>query len=120
MTVEHHDAPITVAGLGPVGSCLAIEAALANDPLATAAPSHARGVGGAASVVGPGWAFGAVAVASVGLAVWAATTPAFPPREPQPLSALISGNRGPPSTGLFTADEEAERVAGGVEDDPQP
>src|ERR671915_110689 len=53
-------------------------------------------LGGAASVAGTGWAFGVVAVASVGLAVWAATTPAFPPREPQPLSALFGagGDRG--------------------------
>jgi MFS family permease len=50
-------------------------------------------LGGAASVVGTGWAFGAVAVASVGLAVWAATTPAFPPREPQPLSAIFGALR---------------------------
>ena len=50
-------------------------------------------LGGAASVVGTGWAFGVVAVASVGLAVWAATTPAFPPREPQPLSALFGALR---------------------------
>jgi MFS family permease len=50
-------------------------------------------LGGAASVVGTGWAFGGVAVASVGLAVWAATTPAFPPREPQPLSALFGALR---------------------------
>lgn len=28
MTVEHHDAPIAIAGAGPVGSCAAIEAAL--------------------------------------------------------------------------------------------
>ena len=50
-------------------------------------------LGGAASVAGTGWAFGVVAVASVGLAVWAATTPAFPPREPQPLSALFGALR---------------------------
>jgi MFS family permease len=46
-------------------------------------------LGGVASVVGTGWAFGAVAVASVGLAVWAAATPAYVPEEPQPLSALF-------------------------------
>jgi MFS family permease len=46
-------------------------------------------LGGVASVVGTGWAFGAVAVASVGLAVWAAMTPASVPEKPQPLRALF-------------------------------
>ena len=45
-------------------------------------------LGGLATVVGTGWAFGAVAVASLGLAVWALLTPATPPGEPQPLSML--------------------------------
>jgi MFS family permease len=50
-------------------------------------------LGGAASVVGTGWAFGAVAIGSTGLAVWAATTPAYRPPEPQPLSALFAALR---------------------------
>src|SRR5688500_6545351 len=52
-------------------------------------------LGGTASVVGTSWAFGAVAVASVGLAVWAAVTPAYVPQEPQPLSALFAALRDP-------------------------
>ena len=36
-------------------------------------------------MTGPGWAFGAVAAASLGLAVWALLTPAARPEEPQPL-----------------------------------
>jgi MFS family permease len=52
-------------------------------------------LGGTASVVGTDWAFGAVAVASIGLAVWAAMTPAFVPDEPQPLGALFSALRDP-------------------------
>lgn len=50
-------------------------------------------LGGAASVVGTGWAFGAVAVASIGLAVWAAATPAAAPGEQQPLGALFHALR---------------------------
>jgi predicted MFS family arabinose efflux permease len=45
-------------------------------------------LGGLASVAGTGWTFGAVAAASLGLAGWAAATPAGRPTEPQPLSAL--------------------------------
>jgi predicted MFS family arabinose efflux permease len=45
-------------------------------------------LGGLASVAGTGWTFGAVAAASLGLAGWAAATPASRPTEPQPLSAL--------------------------------
>jgi len=45
-------------------------------------------LGGVASVAGTGWTFGAVAAASLGLAAWAAATPASRPAEPQPLSAL--------------------------------
>jgi MFS family permease len=52
-------------------------------------------LGGAASVVGTSWAFGAVAVASVGLFAWAAATPAYVPREPQPLGALFAALRDP-------------------------
>src|ERR671915_1653174 len=50
-------------------------------------------LGGAASVVGTGWAFGAVAVPAVGLAAWPARGPGSPPREPQPLSALFGALR---------------------------
>lgn len=45
-------------------------------------------LGGIASVAGTGWTFGAVAAGSLGLAAWAAATPATRPSEPQPLSAL--------------------------------
>ena len=50
-------------------------------------------LGGAASLVGTGRAFGAVAVIGVLLAGWAATTPAFPPGERQSLSALVGAMR---------------------------
>jgi MFS family permease len=50
-------------------------------------------LGGTASVVGTGWAFGAVAVASVGLALWAAATPASVPEQPQALRALFAALR---------------------------
>jgi MFS family permease len=45
-------------------------------------------LGGLASVAGTGWTFGAVAAASLGLAVWAVLTPASRPAEPQPLAML--------------------------------
>jgi predicted MFS family arabinose efflux permease len=45
-------------------------------------------LGGLASIAGTGWTFGAVAAASLGLAGWAAATPAARPAGPQPLSAL--------------------------------
>ncbi len=45
-------------------------------------------LGGVATLTGPGWAFGAVAAASLGLAVWALLTPAARPEEPQPLRML--------------------------------
>jgi MFS family permease len=50
-------------------------------------------LGGLASVAGTGWTFGAVALASLGLAAWAATTPAARPEEPQPLSMLVAAAR---------------------------
>jgi len=50
-------------------------------------------LGGLASVAGTGWTFGAVALASLGLAAWAATTPATRPEEPQPLSMLFAATR---------------------------
>jgi MFS family permease len=50
-------------------------------------------VGGAASVVGTGWAFGSVAVLAAGLGAWAVATPAFPPHPPQPLRLLLDALR---------------------------
>jgi predicted MFS family arabinose efflux permease len=50
-------------------------------------------LGGIASVVGQGIAFGAAALLSVALAVWAYRTPAPPPVEPQPLTALVQALR---------------------------
>jgi MFS family permease len=46
-------------------------------------------LGGAASVLGVGWTFGAVAAASAGLVAWAATMPAERPDDPQPVSMLV-------------------------------
>ena len=53
-------------------------------------------LGGIASLVGTGWAFGSVAVLGGALAVWTWVTPAFPPSPPQPLSVLARsfGNPG--------------------------
>jgi UMF2 family putative MFS family transporter len=45
-------------------------------------------MGGIASVAGTGWTFGVVAAASLGVAAWAAATPAARPDAPQPLAAL--------------------------------
>src|SRR5262249_1983289 len=50
-------------------------------------------LGGVASVAGTGWTFGAVAIASMGVAAWALATPAAPPEEPQPLSTLFAAVR---------------------------
>jgi predicted MFS family arabinose efflux permease len=50
-------------------------------------------LGGVASLAGTGWTFGAVAVASLGLAAWAFVTPAGRPVEPQPLSTLVDALR---------------------------
>lgn len=50
-------------------------------------------LGGVASLAGTGWTFGAVAAASLGLAAWAAATPAARPVTPQPLSALFAAFR---------------------------
>ncbi len=52
-------------------------------------------LGGAATVVGTGPAFTAVAAVALGLAVWAWFTPAFRPGERQPLSALLNAVREP-------------------------
>ncbi len=45
-------------------------------------------LGGVASVAGTRGTFGAIAAASLGLAVWALLTPAIRPTEPQPLAML--------------------------------
>jgi MFS family permease len=50
-------------------------------------------LGGIASIGGTGWTFGAVAAASLGLALWAAATPASRPEEPQPVGALLGAFR---------------------------
>jgi len=53
-------------------------------------------LGGGASITGKRWAFGAVAVASLGVAVWAALTPAARPEEaPQRLRTLLHAVRDP-------------------------
>jgi predicted MFS family arabinose efflux permease len=46
-------------------------------------------LGGIAAVAGTGWTFGVVAVASLAVAVWAATTPAARPERPQGLGMLV-------------------------------
>lgn len=50
-------------------------------------------LGGVASLAGTGWTFGVVAAASLGLAAWAAATPAARPTEPQPVRALFDAFR---------------------------
>ena len=50
-------------------------------------------LGGVASVVGTASAFGAVGIASLGLAAWAASTPAVRPDAPQPLATLARAFR---------------------------
>ena len=50
-------------------------------------------LGGIASLAGTGWTFGAVAIASLGLAAWALGTPAARPERPQPLIALVHAFR---------------------------
>jgi len=50
-------------------------------------------LGGVASFAGTGWTFTVVGVASLGLVAFAATTPAAPPDDPQPLSALFAAFR---------------------------
>ena len=46
-------------------------------------------LGGIASVAGTGWTFGVVAAASLGVAAWAAATPAARPERPQGLRTLL-------------------------------
>jgi MFS family permease len=50
-------------------------------------------LGGVASFAGTGWTFSVVGVASLGLVAFAASTPAAPPDDPQPLSALFAAFR---------------------------
>jgi MFS family permease len=50
-------------------------------------------LGGIASIGGTGWTFGAVAAASLGLALWAAATPVRRPEQPQPFGALMRAFR---------------------------
>ena len=50
-------------------------------------------LGGVASLAATGWTFTVVGVASLGLVAFAATTPASPPDEPQPLSSLFGAFR---------------------------
>jgi DHA1 family chloramphenicol resistance protein-like MFS transporter len=50
-------------------------------------------LGGIASLAGTGRTFTVVGIASLGLVAFAATTPAAPPEEPQPLSALFAAFR---------------------------
>lgn len=47
-------------------------------------------LGGIASLAGTGWTFGTVAVLSLGLVAFAASTPSSAPDEPQPLSRLVT------------------------------
>jgi MFS family permease len=53
-------------------------------------------LGGVAAVVGQAAAFGAAALAAVGLAAWAATIHAPAPSEPQPLDLLLKAMRSRP------------------------
>jgi MFS family permease len=50
-------------------------------------------LGGAATIVGTAWAFGIVGAASLGLVVFAATTPSQAPVEPQPVRTLLAAFR---------------------------
>ena len=52
-------------------------------------------LGGVASITGTRWAFGVVAVASLGVAAWAALTPAARPEAPQQLRTLLHAVRDP-------------------------
>jgi MFS family permease len=50
-------------------------------------------LGGVASVAGTGWSFGVVGVASLALAIWAATMPAPRPGEQQPVRTFLGALR---------------------------
>ncbi|HVW88753.1 MAG TPA: MFS transporter [Gaiellaceae bacterium] len=52
-------------------------------------------LGGAATVAGTGWTFGAVGVASLGLVAFAAATPSSRPAAPQPPAELLRALRDP-------------------------
>jgi MFS family permease len=58
-------------------------------------------LGGVASIAGVGWTFGTVGVASLGLVVWAALTPASRPESPQPLRTLGRALRDRQMLGAF-------------------
>ena len=58
-------------------------------------------LGGVASLAGIGWTFGAVGVASLGLAAWAAVTPSERPETPQPLRRLGEALSDPVMAGGF-------------------
>lgn len=58
-------------------------------------------LGGIAAVAGTGWTFGAVAIASLGLVAWAATTPSARPEAPQSVRMLGRAFRDPRVLGAF-------------------
>jgi MFS family permease len=73
------------------GSPASRRGALIGQAFATAVAGALFGpvLGGAASVLGTGWTFGTVAVASLGLVAWAASTPAERPETPQAPIVLV-------------------------------
>jgi MFS family permease len=77
------------------GSPASRRGALIGQAFATAVGGALFGpvLGGTAAVAGTGWTFGVAAVASLGLVVWAATTPAAKPEVPQPPSVLLAALR---------------------------
>src|SRR5437667_407626 len=100
--------PITAAGGVELRRLLALVGAIAFVGAGAAAPSERRGqgtgtvfgvaiagalfgpvLGGVASKVGTGPAFGAIAAVAAAQAVWAARTPSAAPDEPQPVSRLF-------------------------------
>jgi MFS family permease len=58
-------------------------------------------LGGVATLAGPGWTFGSVGIASLGLVVFAARTHAAPARGPQPLRQLVGAFRDTRLVGAF-------------------
>jgi MFS family permease len=58
-------------------------------------------LGGVATLAGTGWTFGTVGVLSLGLVVFAATTPASTPDDPQPLRTLVLAFRDVQLAGAF-------------------
>ena len=77
------------------GSPASRRGALIGQAFATAVGGALFGpvLGGTAAVAGTGWTFGVVALASLGLVAWAATTPAARPGRPQPPSILVEAVR---------------------------